>query len=63
MLARAFLRISCAVMHPLMGGFAVFCLIYICLYPFLASLLLPYALLWGGLGAAVAYYKDHYLTG
>ena len=63
MFARAFLRLSCAVMHPKMGGFAVFCLIYICLYPELTRLLLPYALFWGGLGAALAYYKDHYLAG
>lgn len=63
MFARAFLRISCAVMHPMMGGFAVCCVRYSIVYPFLAGKLMPYALLWGALGAGVAYCKDHYLAG
>ena len=58
MFRAALARISCGAFHSLAGGFAVFCLIYICLYPHL-----PHALFWGGVAAAVAYVKDYYLGG
>ena len=63
MFGAALARISCGVFHSLAGGFAVFCLIYICLYPHLVGMLLPHALFWGGVAAAVAYVKDYYLGG
>ena len=61
MFRAALARISCGVFHSLAGGFAVFCLIYIWLYPQLVGILLPHALFWGSVAAAVAYVKDYYL--
>ena len=48
-------------LQAVMGGIAMFCLIYADLYPFLAAHLLKYALFFGPLAAAVAYFKERYL--
>lgn len=55
------LRVGSEMLHAVMGGIAVFCLIYADLYPFLAAHLLKYALFFGPLAVAVAYFKERYL--
>ena len=63
MYGAAFARISLGVVHSMAGGFAVFCLRYAVVHPFLASITLKPMLLWGAIAVAAAYAKDHYFTG
>jgi hypothetical protein len=63
MFGAAFARVSLGVLHSLAGGFAVFCLRYSVVHPFLTHITIKPMLMWGAVAVAAAYAKDHYFAG
>jgi hypothetical protein len=62
MYGSAFARVSLGVLHAMAGGFAVFCLRYSVVHPFLANITIKPMLFWGSIAVAAAYVQDRYFA-
>ena len=63
MFGMAFARVSLGVLHAMAGGFAVLCLRYSVVHPFLTHITIKPMLFWGGIAVTAAYVQDRYFAG